>query len=349
MATQVRNAVFETNSSSSHSVVLSTEELKDHGITKKTLRDGVIRAEVYPEGYGWQWVRFYKPENVLAYLLYQAANRMFNGPKRGVDLSEKLRANPTAKFILDTVENATGCKVEFVFPEGDDAHFYVDHDSMGNGLEFAREGREDELLDLVFGRNSYIEMGNDNSPPGEYIVSDIGDVLTSPGMHIDEVLDGEAPFELEFSTGWGDSSARLVDHSGETHEGLLHLGRIHNVVHEMRAVTLTEVSVQMAPVRRMMLDEGLAIDDVGREVFFQWLNRANKPEQYSDDPSDHPSVNVLRNLPVSVERLAGKPGYGLDDEKTRITMKGFGSAEVIEKMTSVFEEMAAIPAPDYSR
>lgn len=343
MRTQIRDAVFETNSSSSHSVTVADEEMRDFNLDKETIRKGVITAKVFPDGYGWQWIRFYKPENVLAYLLYQAMPMELrrDDPETGVDLADKIKKSPRARHIIETVEKATGLRVEFVFPDVEGSHFYVDHDSAGNGVEFAQEGREEELLRLIFGRNSYIEMGNDNSQAGEYIESDIGDILACADKMLDEPLNDEATFTADFSPGWGETESEFIDAEGVTHKGVLSMGWMHGIMSEMRGVTLTDVHVTYAPDRFGSLGRVRSpVAEQSREAFFQWLNRQNKVEEYRDYGDEGPTdIRLLRGFRFGFTEVVDKRGNGSFDDRTRFRLTGVGSRAHINDMGVQFEDL----------
>jgi hypothetical protein len=204
MKTQIRDRVFETNSSSSHSVTIDGAELKDFGLDKDTIREGVIRVELPCDGYGWEWRRYYKPENKIAYLLLQLQGGClpsdFDLPY-DEDHSETFRENDSrTDYFLRTIEEATGCRVVVTRDAEDVGYGYsIDHDSVGKGLEHL--GEADEILKLVFGRDSYIETGNDNENPPERIWSDDrGEVRYFEHILVERMPDG-VPFTLRQNNG----------------------------------------------------------------------------------------------------------------------------------------------------
>lgn len=346
MRTQIRDAVFETNSSSSHSVTVAEEEIRDFNLDKETIRSGVIRAQVFPDGYGWQWLRFYKPENILAYLLYQAmpGDLRSNDPALGVDLAGEIKASDQARHIIETVEKATGLRVEFVFPDEPDAHFYVDHDSYGNGLEFAQKGKEEELLRLIFGRNSYIELGNDNDKPGEYMQSDIGEILTCAEKMVDEPVDAEAQFVAEFSLGYGETASMLIDADGDEHRGVLSFGWMHSILGELRGATLTEVKVSIVPETYNRFDRASgSASEQAREAFFQWLNTANAKGRWIEPGDDEGTdIRLLRGFLFEYEKLASQPGHRRSwDDRGTIRIKGVASRDQVDTMAASFDDLLA--------
>ncbi|NTF16974.1 hypothetical protein G6L37_00845 [Agrobacterium rubi] len=175
MKTQIRDSVFETNSSSSHSVTIDQTELVDLSIHKDILRDGVIRVRLDDEGYGWEWKRYRRPENKIAYMLLQfSGGHLPSGISDldpDADHSDVFREDVRVAWFLSTIEEATGCRVEITRSERDaDWGYSIDHQSVGRGIDEFES--ENDILRLVFGANSYIETGNDNSNPPEIIESD---------------------------------------------------------------------------------------------------------------------------------------------------------------------------------
>lgn len=180
MRTQIRRSVFETNSSSSHSVTVSSEELAgDFGIHKALLRDGVIRARLQEGGYGWEWHRYYSPGAKIAYLVAQLAGRQAYGTS-GKDISGAVRTNSSVDALLAKIEKSTGCRVEVIGA----GSCPIDHDSVGVGVGLLHSG-DDGLLRFIFGKDSFLETGNDNSEPPMEIATDRG----SESYHANRVVE----------------------------------------------------------------------------------------------------------------------------------------------------------------
>lgn len=179
MSVQIRHSVFETNSSSSHSLTIAPGELLDFGLDRKTLRRGEIEAVIHANGYGWAYQRYYTPESKIGYLLFQAVGGQLPEEVLGLDAGadhleafRKKRSN-AVDTIIEIVREATGCDIRLTRDTADTRYgYYVDHQSSYVGLELLDD--RDRLLKLIFGDGSYIETGNDNSRPGEYIVTDRG-------------------------------------------------------------------------------------------------------------------------------------------------------------------------------
>lgn len=144
MKRQIRQGVFETNSSSTHAICIS----KDHDISKLTLPDFVL----FDHGeFGWECRKLRSIGKKASYL-YEA----ILGTYRYDDSEEKLNR---IKEIL----NKYDIKCDFK-PSSDNAwNGYIDHvgdDDMPDWLENMMNN-DDALLTYLFG-DAFIVTGNDN-------------------------------------------------------------------------------------------------------------------------------------------------------------------------------------------
>lgn len=173
----IRKCVFETNSSSSHSLTISKGDLVKQPFRPDMMRQGTI--DVMVGEYGWEYYRYYTPLEKIRYLLTQISN----GKPAELD-SEDDRLKQLRRVVMDF----TGCELQIVDSEG-----YVDHDSEGVGMElFESDGK---LKDFLFSENSYIETSNDNSGAPWRIDTDRGPELyyaehiePIPKTYVDVVL-----------------------------------------------------------------------------------------------------------------------------------------------------------------
>lgn len=138
----IRQRVFETNSSSCHSISLG----KDTG--KQFLLD-----TIYPDSngnitltggeFGWDW---FKTNEATEKANYAAVESMNNDNFR--------------QTLIDVIRGVTGCE-EVVFDlstdYNSDNYSYIDHDSVGTCPD-DYEG----LKDFIFNQNSWLFGGNDN-------------------------------------------------------------------------------------------------------------------------------------------------------------------------------------------
>lgn len=166
--------MFETNSSSSHSLTVSVGDVLQMPFTKEQLRDGVIYVDL--GDYNWEWHRYYTPLNKIQYLLTQAllGSGEYGGAcvpdGEAAEVTREVCAeNERAAMLCEVVKAHTGC--DLLFAPG--SRGSVDHESVGNGMElFASTA---ELTQFIFSESSYIQTGNDNSGPGKCISTDRGD------------------------------------------------------------------------------------------------------------------------------------------------------------------------------
>lgn len=164
----IRSKVFETNSSSSHSLTCSKEVLTPiELIPKKYAQAG--RLPITLKNYGWEYFRYYLFVNKIAYL----ATQLFGGKDpeyvRSYDVQESINSGSDALATLHrAVYNLTGCVIEY--PQETD--FSIDHESVGNGTELCLDIKK--LEDFLLNEASYIETGNDNSEAPWTIGTDKG-------------------------------------------------------------------------------------------------------------------------------------------------------------------------------
>lgn len=164
MTKQIRSSVFETNSSSSHSLTLGTGNLVATPFSPAMLRAGEVPLR--PGEYGWEWRRYYTAREKLGYLLTQVTDG-----KLEVDTEALRESNPFFAQLYDVVKDHTGCRLIVEPGQG-----YIDHQSArakgAVGMELFDD--TDKLRAFLFDDTAYLETGNDNNPPPWTISSDIG-------------------------------------------------------------------------------------------------------------------------------------------------------------------------------
>jgi len=147
---QIRKGVFETNSSSTHSIALGLEMLLD------TIKPNADNNIIFLTGgeFGWEWAKY---NDALTKANYCAVDQKDN-PDRLNMLKEVIREQTGCERVIIDISN-----------EYKDSNFsYVDHQSAGtSGGYFISK---DKLRDFIFNKNSYLFIGNDNSlePPNFY-------------------------------------------------------------------------------------------------------------------------------------------------------------------------------------
>lgn len=134
----VRTGVFETNSSSTHSLSVADTNQEFVLDTIYPDQNGVIT--VHDQQFGWEWMKYNDAMTKLAYLFQD------QGEAHG-------------DLIKEAIMEQTGAN-DVVFIEDDG---YIDHEGYGtaNGVV----GSKDKIKNFVFNKNSWLFIGNDNSSP----------------------------------------------------------------------------------------------------------------------------------------------------------------------------------------
>ena len=140
----IRMCVWETNSSSCHSVSIADD-------TKEFVLDSIYPDQngvITLDGgeFGWDW---FKHNDALTKANYAAVASMNNDSFRCV--------------LVDVIKEVTGADcVEFLCSDDykSSNHSYIDHDSYG----VCPSNRED-LKQFIFNKNSWLFGGNDNGSP----------------------------------------------------------------------------------------------------------------------------------------------------------------------------------------
>lgn len=169
MKIQIRKAVFETNSSSSHSLTLSKGDVQMLTLPPEALSAG--RIMIGCDDFGWDWERMYKPENKLTYLVTAAVHGELEDGYSSEALTAEYRERyPKIDRLCRVVADHTGCELLLI----PGSNGYVDHNSVGSD-NVAYESDE-RLRQFIFGTDAFVETGNDNSSAPADIKSDLTDV-----------------------------------------------------------------------------------------------------------------------------------------------------------------------------
>jgi hypothetical protein len=165
--TKIRQSVFETNSSSTHSLVIGDAKQK-LGFSKETLRSK--KLTVTPEYFGWEWARYYTPESKILYMfaaLWETRKRndfvlwlreISNiCTKNGIEVKfPPLKNSSNPEFAtIDDIEKIGASAFDI-----EDGECGIDHDSVGT---FPGDLSVEKIEDFIFDRRSFFETGNDNS------------------------------------------------------------------------------------------------------------------------------------------------------------------------------------------
>lgn len=136
---QIRKGIFETNSSSTHSISVVQEE---HYELPKNLPP--IGEPIVLEGdqYGWENSEYYDWLSKANYLATYAYNY---GRQQDVDL---------LKFVIKEFTNRE------VILEVNPRDTWIDHQSSDIPVKLFKDA--EQMKAFIFGKNSYLETGNDN-------------------------------------------------------------------------------------------------------------------------------------------------------------------------------------------
>lgn len=137
---KIRRGVFETNSSSTHSIC----------ITKSDLELKFPQEVIFDIGeFGWQENK-YSDVNKKASYLYTAIISLYNKKEQ-------------QKFINFIVKTLNKNNIDYTFEPIDNKFYYIDHCSELRELVELICHSEKRLLRYLFSEESFILTGNDNS------------------------------------------------------------------------------------------------------------------------------------------------------------------------------------------
>ena len=167
----IRNSVFETNSSSTHSLTVAN---KPSYTTLYPNKAGELRF-TDPPGFGWSWDTYEDPTSKAWYLYIYLRDWVNGGANQGYDKKYDKEIATRSQFTGEALEklellekvikDQTGADTiiwddtsDYSSPEG-----YIDHQSAESGLNGNIEFDDEECIkDFVFGIGSLIETGNGN-------------------------------------------------------------------------------------------------------------------------------------------------------------------------------------------
>ena len=151
MKTQIRSNVFETNSSSTHSICISKDPVNISDIEGKTV--------VFTHGqFGWEWEQYTSLWSKASYL-YQAICDVYRDEKERSDAMNQIY-EILGKYGIDCEFEPTK-KDHWCLEYG-----YIDHGSELKEFVDSILHSENRLLRYLFG-DTIIFTGNDNDDPPE--------------------------------------------------------------------------------------------------------------------------------------------------------------------------------------
>lgn len=138
-----RIGVFETNSSSTHSITIDNKNNYDCKLPIKV-------NPLWSYGFGWQYEYWDSIEEKIAYMVRCLVSDTYTDK----ELYEKI------KLIQNKLHNLG---IDFELPEKEEWKYgYVDHENWYSSEIQEIYDDEDTLLCFLLNNNSYIEGGNDD-------------------------------------------------------------------------------------------------------------------------------------------------------------------------------------------
>jgi hypothetical protein len=156
---QIRKNVFETNSSSTHSLVISK---KDRGYDYNTLPvvDGVLTIPFGEFGWGPKLLKY--PIEKLSYLITDrnAIHLDWDKDYEWEEVEKMIDEDKNIQEIISVIKNCCPEVQEVKFEQGDSYNpiGYVDHQSIGTSYE-----KDLSIEDIIFSNKVIIMIDNDNS------------------------------------------------------------------------------------------------------------------------------------------------------------------------------------------
>lgn len=144
----IRNKCFETNSSSCHSISVSSgTKLYD---TIEPDEDGIIRIE--GQDFGWEQDTYFDVQSKLSYLLIYIKDWARGQEEKFTDILNKVVKEHTFAKGVELIES----------DDRWNPHGYIDHQSVESSDLDYLFADEKLLKDFIFNPDSFIETDNDN-------------------------------------------------------------------------------------------------------------------------------------------------------------------------------------------
>jgi hypothetical protein len=171
---QIRDKCFESNSSSSHSLVLGRDDILTKSFSQNVLRSGVLELSVQNTDFQ-EWFRFYRPENIVKYIIGSYADVFYiedlSWDSDEVDMIPYLiQGFPAIEKLAEFVKEEYGVQVTLRCKPRD-IELLKTYDS----LNFDKILGHRKSMRCLFGSEfSYIETNPENSWHEDWIDTDMG-------------------------------------------------------------------------------------------------------------------------------------------------------------------------------
>ncbi len=153
---KIRNSVFETNSSSSHSLVFSKRD-RGHSYDLPVDEKGVLTIPFGEFGWGPEVLK--TPIEKLSYVVTDRGGWQYDDDEKQWDkILEELKENKKIQQIIEIIKKRVPAVKEVTFAPASEFYprGYIDHESIGTS-------KRANVEDLVFNNNIIILIDNDNS------------------------------------------------------------------------------------------------------------------------------------------------------------------------------------------
>lgn len=304
---KIRNGMPETNSSSTHSLIINMEKLdsKEEILEKLSphIKDGVL--EVDPSEFGWEVEKYNDPYTKIQYVVAQICSRYFEYSKTAVS-KELAKLSWLLKKTLGLKKVIIKLGEDLLWPS-------VDHQSTNLRNEILET--DETLMKFIFNCDSWLFTSNDN---GEILGDFIEPTLNAVDYgHIRVELPGTeiGPVDFLLPSDEVDIDLALDNMSGR--------GLLRSIVIENGVATASRDSSEDAlrfagPIR---MPDG--------KWFFLWV----PPHKLVDSSGNTITINRLRSLsgnhePSYVEKIkSGEIKDGFVLVKLSIWSQEFGQIQ----------------------
>lgn len=159
MPTQTRSSVFETNSSSTHSISIAYSNSPDD-LMDILLPDSEGNIVLNGGEFGWSEEYFYDAQTKASYLAVYCAEWCGD------------RKDEFFAILFDVIKKQTGCNqvilnftCEYSYSDKDSKNWsYIDHQSAESQDYHYLFDDPEQIRQFVFNPKSVLETGNDNGP-----------------------------------------------------------------------------------------------------------------------------------------------------------------------------------------
>lgn len=153
----IRQGVFETNSSSSHSLCISIGQVNVPNYEGQTVN--IVAGE-----FGWEVETHYDLYTKLSYLYTDAMSGIDRQILEDIDgnILPASMYNSRLEMLVRVLHKHTKC-AEVVFEIQNDRFYpfgYVDHQSIGTSDEAFES--DENMINFLFNKNSFVHTDNDN-------------------------------------------------------------------------------------------------------------------------------------------------------------------------------------------